>query len=322
MNQRKFFSNIGIAYFLLAAVTLGLQALLGVVINRTAPRILDISIIYWLVSLGPMYLIAMPICVKVLKRLPAMQLYESTMKAGKWFSCLCICMFVMFTGNLIGQAVNALIGYFTGIDPSMALQDMMLHESGWTVFLFSVILAPILEELVFRKALIDRAIVLGDKTAILLSGFLFGVFHGNFSQLFYAFGLGCILAYIYIRTGKIKYTIFLHMTVNFLGGFVGTMILKRLDLDSIMGDVMSGNILYYMLDHLGWFMALVIFELFVLALVIAGLVLFILSVKKIELRPGEYGMSAGETAKAMFGNAGMILFLAACAFMFVMNILG
>ncbi len=321
MNQRKFFSNIGIAYFLLAVVTLGLQTLLGVVINRAAPRILNISIIYWLVSLGPMYLVAMPICVKVLKRLPAMHLYESEMKAGRWFSCLCICMFVMFTGNLVGQAVNALIGYFTGLDPSMALQDLMFNESGWTVFLFSVILAPILEELIFRKALIDRAIVLGDKTAILLSGFLFGLFHGNFSQLFYAFGLGCILAYVYIRTGKVKYTISLHMAINFLGGFVSTMILKKIDLDSMLGDMLSGNVIYYMLNHIGWFMALVIFELFTLALVVAGLVLFILSVKKTELRPGEYGMSAGETAKALFGNVGMILFLAVCAFMFVLNIL-
>ena len=52
---------------------------------------------------------------------------------------------------------------------------------------------------------------------------------------------------------------------------------------------------------------------------ISGLVLFILSVKKTELRPGEYEMPAGETAKAMFGNVGMILFIASCVVMFAMN---
>lgn len=319
MNQKKFFSNIGMAYFLLAAVAMVLQVFLGVVINRVAPRILNISIIYWLVSLGPLYLIAMPICVKVLKRLPAMHLYESTMKAGKWFVHLCICMFVMYAGNLIGQGVSTLISYFTNLDLSMTLQDVMLNESAWTVFLFSVILAPILEELIFRKALIDRAIVLGDRTAIILSGFMFGLFHGNFYQLFYAFGLGCILAYIYIRTGKVKYTISLHMAVNFLGGFVPTVIMKKMDLNSLLGDMMSGNAVYYLLDHIGWFAALIIYELLVLALVIAGLVLFILSVKKTELRLGEYGMPAGETARAMFGNVGMILFIASCVVMFVID---
>ena len=321
MNQRKFFSNIGMAYFLLAAVTIGLQTLLSVVINSTAPQLLNNSFIYWIVSLGPMYLIAMPICVKVLKRQPAVHLYESSMKAGKWFSSLCICMFIMLAGNLIGQGVNALIGYFTGVNPSMELQDVMLNESGWSVFLFSVILAPILEELIFRKALIDRAVVLGDKTAILLSGLLFGLFHGNFSQLFYAFGIGCIFAYIYIRTGKIKYTISLHMAVNFLGGFLPSVILKRLDLDMLMGDVLSGNALYYLLNHIGWFLALIIVELLIVALAIAGLVLFILSARKAELRPGEYERPAKETAKAMFGNVGMILFLAVCVVLFLMNIL-
>ena len=319
MDQRKFFSNTGMAYFLLAAVPLGLQVLLGMVIYRVAPQILNISIIYWIVSLGPLYLIGMPICVKVLKRLPVMHLYESTMKAGRWFVYLCICMFVMYAGNLIGQGVSGLISRLTNLDLSMALQDVMLNESGWTVFLFSVILAPILEELIFRKALIDRAIVLGDKTAIILSGFLFGLFHGNFYQLFYAFGLGCILAYIYIRTGKVKYTISLHMAVNFLGGFASTVILKKLNLDSLMGDVLTGNAMYYLLDHIGWFMALIIYVLLILALVITGLVLFILSVKKTELRPGEYEMPAGETAKAMFGNVGMILFIASCVVMFAMN---
>lgn len=319
MDQRKFFSNTGMAYFLLAAVPLGLQVLLGMVIYRVAPQILNISIIYWIVSLGPLYLIGMPICVKVLKRLPVMHLYESTMKAGRWFVYLCICMFVMYAGNLIGQGVSGLISRLTNLDLSMALQDVMLNESGWTVFLFSVILAPILEELIFRKALIDRAIVLGDKTAIILSGFLFGLFHGNFYQLFYAFGLGCILAYIYIRTGKVKYTISLHMAVNFLGGFASTVILKKLNLDSLMGDVLTGNAMYYLLDHIGWFMALIIYVLLILALVISGLVLFILSVKKTELRPGEYEMPAGETAKAMFGNVGMILFIASCVVMFAMN---
>ena len=105
------------------------------------------------------YLIGMPICVKVLKRLPVMHLYESTMKAGRWFVYLCICMFVMYAGNLIGQGVSGLISRLTNLDLSMALQDVMLNESGWTVFLFSVILAPILEELIFRKALIDLSLI-------------------------------------------------------------------------------------------------------------------------------------------------------------------
>jgi hypothetical protein len=55
------------------------------------------------------------------------------------------------------------------------------------------------------------------------------------------------------------------------------------------------------------------------ALAIAGLVFLILSVKDIELRPGEYEMSVGRTAKAIFGNAGMLLFFAACVLLFALD---
>lgn len=52
---------------------------------------------------------------------------------------------------------------------------------------------------------------------------------------------------------------------------------------------------------------------------IAGLVLFILSFRKATLYSGEREMSAGETCKAVFGNAGMILFLISIIGVFAMN---
>lgn len=321
MNERKFFSNIGMAYFLLLLVTGAVQIILSVIITKAAPQLFDISIIYWAVSLAPMYLVGMPICVKMMKRLPAVRLYETKMKFGRWFVFLCMCMFIMYAGNLIGNGVSALISHISGLDLSLALQDMMMNESGWTTFLFSVILAPVLEELIFRKVLIDRTIVFGDKTAIVLSGILFGLFHGNFYQLFYAFGLGCMLAYLYIRTGKVQYTISIHMAINLLGGFLPTLLMKNLNLDVFTGNMQMGEMMYYLFDHMGTLILLIIYELLLLAMVIAGLVLFLLSVKKRELRTGEYGMPAGETARVMFGNIGMILFVALCVVLFITNML-
>lgn len=321
MNQKKIFSNIGWSYFLLSVITIILQFLLSFLISMAAPHLWDIPIIYWGVSLAPMYLVAMPVCAKMMKRTPKKHLYQSDIKPGRWFMILCICMFIMYAGNLIGNGVCALISYFSGLDMSMELQDVMFSQPAGMTFLFSVILAPILEELVFRKLLIDRAIVFGDKTAILLSGFLFGIFHGNFHQLFYAFGLGCILAYVYVRTGNVKYTISFHMAVNFLGGFLPTVIYKAMDLDMIMNNTGVGEMMFYLFGHLGAFVALILYGLLVLGIVITGLVFFILSVRKTELRSGEYEMPAGETAGAMFGNAGMILFIASCVFLFVWDMI-
>jgi membrane protease YdiL (CAAX protease family) len=48
----------------------------------------------------------------------------------------------------------------------------------------------------------------------MISAFTFAVYHGNFTQFFYAFGLGILFAFIYSKTGKLRYTVFLHMGYN------------------------------------------------------------------------------------------------------------
>ena len=86
------------------------------------------------------------------------------------------------------------------------------------IFLCVVVAAPVIEELVFRKWLLDRVGRFGERTAVLLSAVVFGLAHGNFSQFFYAFGLGALFAYVYIKTGHIGYTIGFHMFFNLIGG--------------------------------------------------------------------------------------------------------
>lgn len=81
-----------------------------------------------------------------------------------------------------------------------------------------VFAAPIVEELLYRKMLIDRIAAYGDGVSVVVSGLLFGLAHGNFSQFFYAFGLGALFAYVYIKTGHIGYTIGFHMFFNLIGG--------------------------------------------------------------------------------------------------------
>ena len=68
--------------------------------------------------------------------------------------------------------------------------------------------------MIFRKLLIDRLIKHGEFVAIFLSGLTFGLFHGNFQQFFFATICGWLWAFIYVRTGNIRNTIFLHMTIN------------------------------------------------------------------------------------------------------------
>lgn len=82
------------------------------------------------------------------------------------------------------------------------------------VLLTSGILAPIIEELIFRYVIIgfykDSA-----KTGIIISSVLFGLAHMNVIQSSYAFVLGLILGYVYVSSNKnLIESILVHLVIN------------------------------------------------------------------------------------------------------------
>ena len=83
------------------------------------------------------------------------------------------------------------------------------------MLIYSVIGAPILEELAFRKLLLDKVHPYGGTCAAFVSALLFGLMHGNSAQFLLAFCLGLLLATVYLYTGRVIYTIFLHFMINF-----------------------------------------------------------------------------------------------------------
>ena len=146
MYIRKFFSTIGMAYFLLLLLMLVLPTVLAVIIQAAAPGSLyRYPLLYWIVSLAPQYLIAMPVCVKIMRRLPAVRLYQNRLGGGKrWLSFMCIAMFLMQVGNIIGNLVSALINRLTGLETVSGVEELLSEGDLWMVFAFTVILAPIL----------------------------------------------------------------------------------------------------------------------------------------------------------------------------------
>ncbi len=323
MTQKKIFSTIGWAYFWLATITLGISYALAFILVMAAPRIYYLSLMNWVISLAPMYLVGMPVCGKVMNRLPGMQLFRKKITPGKWCSLFCICICVMYAGNIIGNVITTMLDESTSLDLDFDLQNLMMTDNLLYVFLFSVLLAPVLEELFFRKILIDRAIVFGDKTAIFLSGLMFGLFHGNLYQVFYAFGVGCVLAYVYIRTGKLRYCISLHMAVNFFGGFLSTLIQRNLDLSALLsGSFYSEAALAgYMLGHLGALAAYGFYLICSFVLGIIGLVKLLTSIRRLRFNPGEYTVPSRKMAEYLFQNVGMWMFFGICIFEFILSMI-
>ena len=167
-------------------------------------------------------LIALPLVwLLLLRRLPrnealALNAPERTPLEMRSFLFYLPCvMAVMYGGSLTGKLVGALFGGFNDV-----IADLVSDVNPLATLLCAVIIAPVAEELFFRKALIDRLSLYHPMDAILLSGLLFGLMHGNLTQFLYAFPLGVLLGIIYWRTKNIRYTILLHVAVNTLGGLL------------------------------------------------------------------------------------------------------
>ena len=115
----------------------------------------------------------------------------------------------------------------------------MYADDSWIYLIFGIItvgiVIPILEELIFRRLVINSTCKYGYGAAIMISAFTFAVYHGNFIQFFYAFGLGILFAYIYCKTGKLRYTVLLHMAYNLYASMIMPLARKTIPKEVVDG---------------------------------------------------------------------------------------
>jgi membrane protease YdiL (CAAX protease family) len=218
----------------------------------------------------------------------------------------------MYGGNLIGNILSSLL---SGGTAENALLDYIMGNPLYS-FIFTVLLAPFLEELIFRKQIIDRVGKYGEKTAILFSAITFGLFHMNLFQFFYAFGLGLLFAYVYTRTRMLRYPVIMHMIINFMGAVIAPALLNMLDLELLTSvDTLDVDQLMEMLPGLLLYLG---YSLLYLGGVIAGLVILIIRWKKRTLLPADQELEPGTAGKAVYLNLGVVLFTVFCLIMTVL----
>ena len=308
---RHHFMKLGLMYFLGTLLIFGVQyAAAFLIVKLPFIGIYDTDI--WLiVTMLPMYLISMPLMMLLIRQVPPVPVEKHRMTFVQWLTAFFICYAMMYLSNLIGLGVTFVIGIVKGSPVDNALADIVTDINPWTALFFMVLCAPILEELIFRKLLIDRTVRYGEKTAILFSGIFFGLFHGNLNQFAYAFILGVFWGFIYVKTGKILYTICMHMVVNFLGSVASIFLLRAVDYEELMYASASGDtaaLMNTVAEHLPGLMFFGLYGMAVLGFVITGIVCLAVNYKKIKLLPAEIPVPTGKLFSAAFLNVGVILF--------------
>ena len=221
-------------------------------------------------------------------------------------------------GSIIGNVVSSaiLLPFEKSVQETNVLNDLVMNSNRFYMILTVGILAPIFEELIFRKLIIDHVLKYGELAAMLLSGIMFGMFHGNFTQFFYATALGIFFAYVYIRTGKLRYPIFYHMMVNLSSSVITTSLVQRIDLEKVqkyeeLVAQQSPQTMDLLMEIFPSMLAFLIWFFFLGLLTLAGLIILIVFLvqKRFYLCPQEKELPKGIRGKAAFLNVGFLLYL-------------
>ncbi len=218
----------------------------------------------------------------------------------------------MNIGNYIGVFLSLLLSQGTAEN---AL-NTFAYDTSLLKILVMVILAPLLEEYIFRKQIIDRTKIYGEKTAVILSGLLFGLFHTNMFQFFYAFFVGILFAYIYVRTGRLRYPVLIHGIVNFFGSVIAPYIVSKIDLDTMSkiaeldpNTVPAEELMELMMPIMPGLLMLMAYYAVSFGLSLAGFILVMLKRKKISWTPASSQLPHAEIANTVYMNVGMVLFI-------------
>ncbi len=303
------FSRLGLGCFVITVLSSIVQFLLAYFMPWAAEN----PYLIWVITFAPIYVVAVPISLLIFRKAKPVKLPKSSLGFGQTAKIVFICLFMMYGGNLIGQLVTGLFGSLIGSSTEPSITSFIMEESMVMKVLFIVILAPIIEEFLFRRQLIDRMAPYGEKLAVFTSALLFGLFHGNFSQFFYAFGLGLVFGYVYLKTGKLRYSIGLHMGINFLGSIFSSWLLENMGTITETGVLLEPNVPVIVI-FIGYLA-------FALIGAIVGLVLLCRGTRKVSFGTAALELPKGTKFKTAYWNVGMILFVLSCIAMFVLSLI-
>lgn len=296
--NRRFFSKIGFNYFALGIIVLVLNLFIGLFISIINPNLLSNQTMMTFFSAIWTYLLPLPIFIYIMRKTEAKTLEKHNMTVKTFVICISITMFLMWIGNIMGVIITSGIGSLIQHEVANPINDV-INNSGLVANLIIITtIAPIFEELIFRKLLIDRTIKYGGTISVLLSGLLFAFFHGNLNQFFYAFLLGGFFAIIYIKTGQIKYTIGLHMIINFIGSVVSLFVSQPL-MDLANGSVISPTSTF----------GVILYILITLGLTVMGLIYSIKYFDKSQFDGSEKEIILKNPVSTILLNPGIICFI-------------
>lgn len=300
--MKRIFSRVGLGITLFLAVQQVLVIIISALLRAFAPEILETSWIMWVVLYVPLYFAGFPVLLLVFRGIPDSTggyTEKKTYSALNIIAMFCACLTITYLLNTFSTILSSMIAQLKGAEVTNSLAQVSTNSNPWLNLFMVALVAPVMEEIVFRRLLYNKLIVFGGPVYILVSGLIFGLFHVNFYQLLYAFVLGVIFAAVTYYSGTIKYSVILHVLLNFSANGIGVLIMSygNLEVQTIYG--------YFIIISI--------------AIGIGALIWWgVKGRRTIEFAPAEVALPS---KGIIFANPGMILFLVAMGTLIIVSVL-
>lgn len=144
---------------------------------------------------------------------------NTNFKASDVFYGICSCWTLSLLFGLVVILFETIASFFGG---GVSQPDLNLNAGlaqNLINLVTTVILAPLLEELIFRGCILESLKKYSTSFAIVFSSLLFAMLHMNLAQSIPVFGMGLVFGWMYVRTGSLPMTIVLHLINNAVSMF-------------------------------------------------------------------------------------------------------
>ena len=216
--HQKFFSKIGFNYLALGISIVVFQIIIMNILNVINPQYLNDYNLMSIISTICNYFLPFPIFYWLMKKIESSKLEKTGINVKTFILYIGITLTLMWIGNLIGLAITSILSSAMQNEITNPVQQLINSSDIWFNVTIISIIGPIIEEILFRKFLIDRTIKYGAK------------------------------AYVYIRTGNIIYPIILHCIVNVMGAVVSLLIVSSVNnIQTGLNLIDAGIIIIYII---------------------------------------------------------------------------
>lgn len=317
---RRAYCRVGLGVAAWMLVPEGVALLLQLITRTLAPGLFAAPWYVWAVQIFSSYVVGVPVALLIFGTPETETAPTRTPKKMTFlgfFFFFCIARALSLVGSQIGNLLMNVAGFLRGAGYDNSLSTLLNQSGLLPILLVVVIIGPIFEEIVFRYGAMRLLLPYGEVAAVFFSALAFGLAHGNFFQFFYAFLVGCLFGYVYLRTGRLADSILLHIFFNFTGSFLPIFLLRAANLDALGDAATANDLIALVLQNPLPFLFLLLFGLLSFAASVAGVIFLLTCFRRAKFAPSPLGRE--DVRRAAFPNVGTVLLLLVSLLLFALS---